>query len=190
LDIEVLIAENKKESALSKAIKLATEHQDNPQVILPLASLLLDLGNERLAEDALKHVLELDPNLPKAHLLYGRINRHHGNLDQAVHNFSQAIALDPSLIEAYSGLGKTFQQRREHPRASELYLQALKLFPNEPRLYWEAGIVYKESKDFKNAEVMLRKAAKLDPNNTHIRRALASVVALNIVNNLQETHRK
>jgi Flp pilus assembly protein TadD len=53
-----------------------------------------------------------------------------------------------------------------------------------------AAAAYKESRDYQNAEYMLRQAAELSPNDPIIRRQLASIVALNLVNNLQEAPKR
>ena len=60
----------------------------------------------------------------------------------------------------------------------------------DPRAYIQAAAAYKDSKDYRNAESMLRQAAQIAPNDPVIRRQLASIVALNLVNNLQEAPKR
>ena len=60
----------------------------------------------------------------------------------------------------------------------------------DPRPYLQASAAYKESRDYRNAEYMLRQAAQLSPSDQSIRRQLAAIVALNLVNNLQEAPKR
>jgi len=94
------------------------------------------------------------------------------------------------LIEAYLEMGKTYQDRRDVEKALETYHRAIDMVEKDPRAYVLAAAAYKESRDYQNAEYMLRQAAELSPNDPIIRRQLASIVALNLVNNLQEAPKR
>ena len=89
-------------------------------------------------------------------------------------------------MEAYLEMGQTYQARREVPRAIEVYQRAIAMVPKDSRAYVQAAAAYKESKDYRNAEQMLRQASQISGGDASIRRQLAAVVALNLVNNLQE----
>jgi tetratricopeptide (TPR) repeat protein len=120
----------------------------------------------------------------------GKIDRLKGNLDQAVARLAKSIKLDPSLIDAYLELGQTYQARREVNNAIETYHKAIDMVGKDPRPYLQASAAYKESRDYRNAEYMLRQAAQLSPSDQSIRRQLAAIVALNLVNNLQEAPKR
>jgi len=188
--IEILRVERGLSTALAATIELATQNQENTQVLLLLASQLIEAGRQDQAMETLHHSLEVEPEQANVYLLLGRINRKNGNLDQAVAHLSKAVLLDPSLSDAYLELGKTYQERREHSKAIQIYKSALDIIQNNADLYHQAGLVYKESRDFRNAEVMLRQAAALKPDDVAIRRQLASVVTLNLVHNIQEASRR
>lgn len=113
-----------------------------------------------------------------------------GHLDKAISNLDQAIKLDPSRIEAYLEMGQTYQERREIPKAIETYHRAISMVEKDPRPYVQAAAAYKESRDYRNAEYMLRQAAQFSPTDQSIRRQLAALVALNLVNNLQEAPKR
>ena len=87
-------------------------------------------------------------------------------------------------------MGKTYQDRRDVEKALETYHRAIDMVEKDPRAYVLAAAAYKESRDYQNAEYMLRQAAELSPNDPIIRRQLASIVALNLVNNLQEAPKR
>ena len=100
------------------------------------------------------------------------------------------LRFDPSIIEAYLELGQTYQERREVNNAIDTYHKAIDMVGKDPRPYIQASAAYKESRDYRNAEYMLRQAAQLSPSDQSIRRQLASIVALNLVNNLQEAPKR
>ncbi|MFZ3069554.1 MAG: tetratricopeptide repeat protein [Anaerolineaceae bacterium] len=189
LSIELDVITNKK-SGLSSAMVLAEAHPDNVEVLNNLANYYIEAGMQNQAEDALQKSLEYDPTNPKTLLALGRIDRKRGNLDQALAHLSQALAINPSLIEAYLEMGQTYQNRREVTKALETYHKAIDMVEKDPRAYVYASAAYKDSKDYRNAEYMLRQAAQLSPNDPIIRRQLASIVALNLVNNLQEAPKR
>jgi len=127
---------------------------------------------------------------PETLVTFGTVDRLRGNLDQALAHLAQAVELQPGLMEAYLEMGLTYQDRREISNAIQTYHKAIAMVSNDPRPYLQAAAAYKESRDYRNAEFMLRQASQLSPSDQNIRRQLAAVVALNIVNNLQETPKR
>ncbi len=176
--------------ALKALQSLAANNPDNPQVLNQLADYLIDAGQLEKAEKNLLNSLSINPDKPATLISLGKVDRLKGNLDQAVDRLSTAISLDPSLIEAYLELGQTYQDRREVNDAIDTYLQAIDMVGKDPRPYLQAAAAYKESRDYRNSETMLRQAAQLSPSDQSIRRQLASMVALNLVNNLQEAPKR
>ena len=189
LEIELESTVSKK-SGLGACLALAEAYPDNVDVLNNLAYYYLEAGMQNQAEETLYRSLAIDPHNAYTLLSLGRIDRKRGNLDQALAHLSQAVAINPSLIEAYLEMGKTYQDRRDVEKALETYHRAIDMVEKDPRAYVLAAAAYKESRDYQNAEYMLRQAAELSPNDPIIRRQLASIVALNLVNNLQEAPKR
>lgn len=185
-----LDATAQRKTGLGAALVLAETHPDNPLVLNTLANYYLEANMQTQAEETLHHSLEIDSQNPQTLLMLGRIGRRRGNLDQALSYLTRALAVNPSLIEAYLELGQTYQDRRDSTRALETYHRAIEMVEKDPRAYIQAAAAYKDSKDYQNAESMLRQAAQFAPNDPVIRRQLASIVALNLVNNLQEAPKR
>ena len=185
-----LDASLQRKSGLGAALALAETYPDRPLVLNSLAGYYLDANMQTQAEETLHHSLNLDRQNPQTLLMLGRISRRRGNLDQALAYLNSALAANPSLIEAYLELGQTYQDRRDSTRALETYHQAIAMVKNDPRAYLQAAAAYKDSKDYRSAESMLRQAAQIAPNDPAIRRQLASIAALNLVNNLQEAPKR
>ncbi|MGV8050256.1 MAG: tetratricopeptide repeat protein [Anaerolineaceae bacterium] len=181
---------NNKTSGLNSSMVLAEANPDNVAVLNNLAKYYLEANMQSQAEENLQKSLAIDPSNAETLLSLGRIDRQKGNLDQALSHLSQALSIDPSLIEAYLEMGQTYQNRREVTKALETYHKAINMVEKDPRAYIYASAAYKESKDYRNAEYMLRQAAQISPNDPVIRRQMAAVVALNLVNNLQEAPKR
>ncbi len=176
--------------ALNALQNLADAHPDSTSVLNQLAAYQIEFNELEKAEKNLQNSLSIDEDNPETLILLGKIDRLNGNLDQAVSRLNKAIKLDPSLIDAYLELGQTYQDRREVNNAIETYHKAINMVGKDPRPYLQASAAYKESRDYRNAEYMLRQAAQLSPSDQSIRRQLAAIVALNLVNNLQEAPKR
>ena len=176
--------------ALNALQNLADTHPENSTVLNQLADYQIEAKELEKAEKNLQNSLSINEDNPQTLISLGKIDRLKGNLDQAVARLAKAVKLDPSLIEAYLELGQTYQDRREVNNAIETYHKAIDMVGKDPRPYLQASAAYKESRDYRNAEYMLRQAAQLSPSDQSIRRQLAAIVALNLVNNLQEAPKR
>lgn len=176
--------------ALIALQNLVDAHPDSASVLNQLATYQIEFNELEKAEKNLQNSLSIDEDNPETLIWLGKIDRLNGNLDQAVSRLNKAIKLDPSLIDAYLELGQTYQDQREVNNAIEIYHKAIKMVGKDPRPYLQASAAYKESRDYRNAEYMLRQAAQLSPSDQSIRRQLAAIVALNLVNNLQEAPKR
>ncbi len=178
------------QQAVQASQKLAENFPEDVSVLNNLAQKQIQIGEIEKAEQTLQRSLVLDQFNPQTLVSLGTVDRVRGNLDQALAHLAQAIELQPGLVEAYLEMGLTYQDRREISNAIQTYHKAISMVSNDPRPYLQAAAAYKESRDYRNAEFMLRQASQLSPSDQNIRRQLAAVVALNIVNNLQETPKR
>ena len=183
-------AQNKPGYALKATQMLADTHPDNTVVLNQLANYQIEANLLDKAQTNLQNSLAIDEGNAETLISLGKIARLKGHLDQAIARLNQAIQLDPSQIEAYLEMGQTYQERREVTNAIEVYHKAIDMIEKDPRPYVQAAAAYKESRDYRNAEYMLRQAAQLSPSDQSIRRQLAAIVALNLVNNLQEAPKR
>ena len=166
---------------------LADRYPDDPAVLAPLAKSLAD-NNEldeaiRTAQRALRggsHALR-PRELASLHHLLGRLLRQTGQLDQAIHQFSEAVRLAPDQLEVYLDLGETQLERRQNTLAIQTYQKAIQVAPEDPRPFYQASLACKAGRDYPGAETMLRRAAELAPDDLVIHRQLAALVALNLV---------
>lgn len=162
------------------------KYPENPDLLLLLAEAETQCGDTRNAETAAKKALEIKPEENAIHMLLGRILENNGNLDQAVHHYSQAISLEPMLIEGYLKLSQVYIKQREFLNARKVLEQGISKVPGNIDLYLSCAALLKESKDYHGAEKMLRKASTIDPRNISVHRQLGAILALNMVHQSQE----
>lgn len=167
-------------------LALSETFPDDAKILGMLAKVQLELGHTQEAGINAYHALKLDGNLQGLSFLIGRLKREEGQLDQAVHFFSEAVRQYPQDLEAYIALGETHLARRENGLALQTFQKAMKIAPQDYRLYYKAGVILRDQKDYMNAEAMMRRASELAPGDVNIRRQLGAIVTLNLVHNPRE----
>ena len=188
---ELLAAADGSQNLLSELKSIADQYPDEPLVLAPLAKAYADSGQKdeaiQVAQQALHRsagVIPLDEQAQLHHML-GRLLRETGQLDQSIHQLSEAIRIAPQSLSSYLELGLTQEERRQFGPALDTYKKAISSYPTDARPYHQAGLLLKSSRDYPSAESMLRKAVERDPDNVEIHRQLAALVALNLVHNRQ-----
>jgi tetratricopeptide (TPR) repeat protein len=179
------------EAKLAELQSISAEYPDEPLVLAPLAETLAETGHNseaiQAAQQALRRScgqLPLDEQA-KLYNLLGILLRQSGQLDQSIHQLSEAIRIAPNNLDTYLELGLTQEERRQHGQALETYQKAIRAHPYDPRPYYQAGLLLKASRDYPAAESMLRRAAEKAPDDVAIHRQLAALVALNLVHSRQ-----
>ncbi len=177
------------DASLSELQKLVEQNLRRPELLALLADWLVEAGQAEAVAQTARAALQTDQGqlseTQRARLNYliGLQMHKTGQLDQAIHAFSQAILLKPTNLEYHLELAKTQQDRREHSQAIKTLEKAMEIAPDNYLPYYLAGTVYKDNKEYPAAEKMLRRAAKIAPREISIHRMLGAVVALNLVHN-------
>jgi tetratricopeptide (TPR) repeat protein len=162
---------------------LVEKEPENAEILSDLAEVQMDLDKPQEASLHAFRALKINPTLKGLNFLIGGMKRADGQLDQAVHYFSEAVRQYPHDLEAYVALGETYTDRRENQQALKIFGQAMEIAPDDFRLYYQAGVILREQKDYMSAEDMMRRASELAPSDINIRRQLGAIVALNLVHN-------
>ena len=187
--VQLLKSAQDTETALSALKELAGQYPDEPDVLARLAISQADAGQREeailCAQRALRGGSKRLKSGAQAHLhhLLGGLLRQTGQLDQAIHQLTEATRLAPNQLEPYLDLGGTQQERRQHTLALQTYQKAIAIAPKDPRPYFQAALAHKACRDYQEAESKLRRAAELAPDDLAIHRQLAALVALNLVHN-------
>lgn len=178
---------NGTKATLEALREVARDYPDDPAVLARLAESLAEAGETaeaiRSAQRALRNADHGMYPADKAalHRMLGRMLRQTGQLDQAIHQMSEAARLAPDQLSILLDLGAIQFERRQYSHALETYQLAIQVAPLDPRPYYEAGMALKMGRDYAEAEVMLRRASELAPQDLNIHRQLAALIALNLV---------
>jgi tetratricopeptide (TPR) repeat protein len=191
LRAELLAAADDSESLLPELKSIADQYPEEPLVLAPLSKAYADANQMEEAIQAAQQALQrnsgeipLDEQAQLHHML-GRLLRETGQLDQSIHQLSEAIRIAPQSLNSFLELGLTQEERRQFGPALETYKKAISSYPADSRPYYQAAQLLKSGRDYPAAETMLRKAAERDPDNVEIHRQLAALVALNLVHSRQ-----
>ncbi|MEM7351746.1 MAG: tetratricopeptide repeat protein [Acidobacteriota bacterium] len=118
--------------AVSDLEQLLALEPDNREARLRLARATERQGNDAAARQHFVAALELDLEIgERALTLYhlGDLERHAGNLEQAVARYEAAIALDPELADARFQLATTLGRQRRFDDAAQRYRELIELEP-------------------------------------------------------------
>jgi tetratricopeptide (TPR) repeat protein len=84
-------------------------------------------------------------------------------MEQAKHDYEQALTLEPNLAEALSNLGSIYFNEKDYGRAEKYYRKALKIEPKSAVIYHNLGMLYFVRGKMEKGVEALRKALALDP---------------------------
>lgn len=174
-------------SAVKYLHPLAERYPDNDLVIGAYASSLAECGLFSEAEKAAKQALEINPDKPELKVMLGRLYANSGHFQEALRYILEAKNEVPESSEMYMDLGKIYMAQNDLNSALESYDKAIQINPDDYRPYYESALIQRGRKDYVNAENMMRKAAHLRPSDVNIKRQLGAIVALNLVQNAQES---
>jgi adenylate cyclase len=119
----------------------------------------------REAKKFAEKALEIDPDLPEAHLSLASVTR---NLDwdypAAEREYRKVIDLNPNLAAAHSRLAILICQLGRVDEALKEVMRAVELDPVSPKAYADAGMVFLYARQYQKALSLLNEARDLDPN--------------------------
>lgn len=94
------------------------------------------------ARDALRAVLQLDPDNGVAWFNLGFAHQHLGETDAAIQALRAAVKHSPKLDRAWYGLGLALAQRHDHAGAVQALESAAKLQPENGHVWYQLGLVH------------------------------------------------
>ncbi len=130
------------------------------------------------AKDLLQQILQVDPNQPRALLLYGVVNYASGNNEIALNSFNQVLSLaDIPAVRVFAAA----TQLRMGMNDSALKTLAPLLVSGQvdPRPLLLAGQAEMNLGQYQQAQAYFAQASKLDPNNPAISASYAQSQVLN-----------
>lgn len=88
--------------------------------------------------------LQLESNLPKAHLLIGEIYLANNRLEDALSELKRLIGKDPDYAKGYYALGKVYLDMKHYDKVERYLIRTIKLDPDFVDAYYLLGQFYFE----------------------------------------------
>lgn len=114
--------------------------------------------------DRAKGMIESNPFLSEAHMLYGNIKMDGGDVNGAIAEFSRAIEADPDSIGAYNNRGVAWHVQGNLDRAAEDYEQTIRLDPTFAPAYLNLGTIRGTKGELDMAIADYNRAIEINPN--------------------------
>jgi TolB-like protein/Tfp pilus assembly protein PilF len=116
------------------------------------------------ARDLAKRALELQPNLPEAHLAQGFVNYYvDSDFDAAAREFQIAQSGLPNESEVYLALGAIQRRQGKWQESNASFEKAVSLNPKDIWTMQNLAINYEVQRDFDSANKILDRALAVDP---------------------------
>ena len=120
-------------------------------------------------------VIALNPNMPEAYSLKGRLAFLESDLKGAETSFRKSLDLDDNNFDALLWMGTLLREEGRLPESEKCLSHALQLQPGEIRARYQLGRLYSDEGDDKRAVEMLQALVKDHPEYTEAHRTLATI---------------
>src|SRR3989440_3346224 len=129
------------------------------------ARMLLRQDYDPVAEEYAKKAAELDPKLPRVHLLLGELYLYKSRLSEAVEQFQKELELNPGDAAVYYKLADAYTRLQKHEEAEKLLQRSIWLDATSTGPYILMGKVLEKKGETALAVRALQRALAMDPNN-------------------------
>lgn len=126
------------------------------------------------AKPLLEVAAKLSPEIAEIHRRLGYVQRHLGDLDDAVASLRTTVRLAPDSPDALVGLGDALETNGEIEEAEALYRKALQIDPTYGDGLAKLGLLLAANNQYEEAEDPLQRALKLYPDNPQIKFSLGA----------------
>jgi len=139
-----------------KAVKmyrriLSLQPVPDPQILLGLGELYINLGHFKKASDVYHQLIDLDPNEGFGYYGVGMAMEALDDTTGAVENYSRALQLSPNLLEARDRLTQIHLARHEWNKALHIYSEAVKKDSTDIPSWLEIADIYQAKSDTTSA---------------------------------------
>jgi len=167
--------ENTKRTLLQKSSEnyaLATTLSPNNAILWNEWAMLYyyGMGDVEGYERALRRSLELDPDFDQTWLVCGDVNRHRGNVAEAIHCYEEALRLRPSNSDVWRALGDTYIAAQQWEKAIHALTRTLELQPKAQDAWNVLQVIarlYSQLGQQEQALLYARQALEVAPDEQH-----------------------
>jgi tetratricopeptide (TPR) repeat protein len=138
---------------------------DSAASYLITARMLLRQDFAPISEEYAKKAAELDPKLPRVHLLLGEIYLYKSRLPEAIEEFQKELELNPGEAAVYYKLADAYTRTQKYEEAERLLQRSIWLDATSTGPYILMGKVLEKKGEMALAVRALQRAIAMDPNN-------------------------
>ncbi|HUC54080.1 MAG TPA: tetratricopeptide repeat protein [Candidatus Cybelea sp.] len=138
---------------------------DSAAAYLFAARMLLRQDFAPVAEDYGKKAVQLDPKLPRAHLLLGELYLYKSRITEAVEEFQKELELNPGDATVYYKLADADSRLQKYEEAEKLLQRSIWLDATSTGPYILMGKVLEKKGETALAVRALQRAIAMDSNN-------------------------
>jgi tetratricopeptide (TPR) repeat protein len=138
---------------------------DSAAAYLFAARMLLRQDFAPVAEEYAKKAVELDPKLPRAHMLLGELYLYKSRIPEAVEQFQKELELNPGEAAVYYKLADAYSRLQKYEEAEKLLQRSIWLDATSTGPYILMGKVLEKKGETALAVRALQRAIAMDPNN-------------------------
>ncbi len=179
IKIKFLIKDEKYRDAISILTPLIRDYPHWAEPSFQLAIAHLQLGEIKLAQQAIEQALQNSPTSSKYHTFLARVFLLQGEGESAGKEATIAIRLDSRNFQAAVILTQALIQERRYKEAVNVLTRMLEKRPDHPGLLYNLSMAYLGLKDYKTGEQTLKKLLNITPGNHIALSLLASLVSKN-----------
>src|ERR1700676_2276518 len=140
--------------------------EDSAAAYLFAARMLLRQDFAPVAEEYAKKAVELDPKLPRAHMLLGELYLYKSRIPEAVEQFQRELELNPGEAAVYYKLADAYSRLQKYEEAERLLQRSIWLDATSTGPYILMGKVLEKKGETALAVRALQRAIAMDPNNS------------------------
>lgn len=148
---------------------------DTAEAHMLMAFTRMKADDKKGATEEVDRAIALNPNLPEAYNLRGRLFLGVADLDSAEAAFRTALTLDPTAFEPLLWLGTLLREEGKLPDARARLEQANHLRPKEIRVRYQLALLSSDEGDNERAAELLKALIKDSPEYTEAHRSLSTI---------------
>jgi len=138
---------------------------DSAAAYLFTARMLLRQDFASVAEEYAKKAVELDPKLPRAHMLLGELYLYKSRIPEAIEQLQKELELNPGEAAVYYKLADAYSRLQKYEEAEKLLQRSIWLDSTSTGPYILMGKVLEKKGETALAVRALQRAISMDPNN-------------------------
>jgi tetratricopeptide (TPR) repeat protein len=114
-----------------------------------------------------KKALELNPNMPEAHINLGNIYLAQKDYTNAAGEYQKALELKPDNVLAHYNYGLVLTGQDNVEGAVNQYRETVRLNPNYANAYYALGLIYQSQNNLTDAVANFERYLAIEPTGTY-----------------------